>query len=89
MWDDLYFPRQLLRVQFEPWYDDNANYLVTGEVPLGWRKHDKDRFFYHVKIFYWDDPFLFKYYSYKILSDVSLAMRLEVSSFMTKLVGPF
>jgi len=58
------FPNeQLLMVQAEPWYADIVNYLVTGEIPLGWNKHDKDKFFYLVKFFYWDDPYLFKYYS--------------------------
>ena len=34
---------------------------MTGEIPLDWSKHDKDKFFYLVKFFYWDDPYLFKY----------------------------
>ena len=56
------FPdEQLLMVQSEPWYADIVNYLVTGEIPMGWSKHDKDRFFSLVKFFYWDDPYLFKY----------------------------
>jgi len=48
-----YFPdKQLLMVKSEPWYADIVNYLVAGEIPMGWRKHDKDRFFYLVKCFY-------------------------------------
>jgi len=48
-------------IQSKPWYADIINYLVPGEIPLGWGKHGKDIFFYLVKIFYWDDPYLFKY----------------------------
>jgi len=47
-----FLDEQLLMVQSEPWYGDFINYLVTGEAPLGWSKHDKDRFFYLVKFFY-------------------------------------
>ena len=61
------FPdEQLLMVQSEPRYADIVNYLVTGEIPVGWSKHDKDRFFSMVKFFYWDDPYSFKYYSDQI-----------------------
>jgi len=31
-----------------------------------WSKHDKDRFFYLLKIFYWNDSYLFKYCSNQI-----------------------
>jgi len=56
------FPdEQLLMVQSKPWYADIVNYLVTGEIPMGWSKHDKNRFFSLVKFFYWDNPYLFKY----------------------------
>ena len=51
----------LLMVQSEPWYADIVNYLVIGEIPLGWSKHDKAKFFSLVKFFYWDNPYLFKY----------------------------
>jgi len=47
-------------VQSEPCYANIVNYLVTGETPLGWSKCNKDRFFYLVQFFYWDDPYLFK-----------------------------
>ena len=53
-------------VQSEPWYADIVNYLVIGEIPLDWRKHDKEKFFSLVIFFYWDDPCLFKYYFDKI-----------------------
>ena len=43
--------KQLLMVQSEPWHADIVNYLVTGEIPMGWNKHDKDRFFSPVKFF--------------------------------------
>jgi len=80
---------QLLMLQSKSWYADIVNYLVIGEVPLGWSKHDNNKFFYLVKIFYWDDPYLFKYCSDQIFRSVSLIMRLEVSFLFvtTKHVG--
>jgi len=52
---------QLYAVHPDPWYADIVNYLVTGRIPEGWTKNDKDRFFHLVKFFIWDDPYLFKY----------------------------
>ena len=52
-------------VQSEPWYVDIVNYY-TGEAPLWWSEHDKNRFFSLVKFFYWNDPYLFKYCSDQI-----------------------
>jgi len=48
-------------VQSEPWYADIVNHLVTSEISLCWSKHDMDKFFYLVKFFYLDNPYLFKY----------------------------
>jgi len=55
-----FLDEQLLMVQFEPLYADIINYLDIGEIPLCLSKHDKDRFFYYVKFFYWEDLYLFK-----------------------------
>jgi len=47
------FPdEQLLMIQSEPWYADIVNCLVTGEIPLGWNKHDKHKFFSLARFFY-------------------------------------
>lgn len=58
------FPdEQLMHVSqlSSPWFADIVNYLVTGEIPLHWSKHDKSKFLTKVKYFFWDDPYLFKY----------------------------
>ena len=36
---------------------------MSDKIPKGWTKNDGDRFFHLVKFFFWDDPYLFKYYS--------------------------
>ena len=62
------FPDEKLYVVHpDPWYVDIVNYLVTGRIPEGWTKHDKDRFFHLVKFFIWDDPHLFKYFSNQVM----------------------
>ena len=61
-----FLDEQLLLIQSEPCYADIVNYLVAGEIPLGWNKHNKHKFFSLARFFYWDDPYLFKYCSDKI-----------------------
>ena len=46
---------------FIPWYAHIVNYLAIGQIPSGWTRQEKDRFFAQVKFFYWEDPELFKY----------------------------
>jgi len=46
------FPDELLYAFHpDPWYADIVNYLVTGRIPEGWTKNDRDRFFHLVKFF--------------------------------------
>jgi len=56
-----------------------AYFLVTGEMPLGWRKHDKHWVFYLAKFFYWDDHYLFKYCFDQSFRGRSLTIILGVS----------
>ena len=49
-----------------PWYANIVNYLAIGEMPCNWSSQDKKKFLTEVKNFYWDDPYLFKYYSDQI-----------------------
>ena len=61
------FPdEQLFVVHSNPWFADIVNYLVSSRIPEGWTKNDRDKFFYLVKFFVWDDPYLFKYCSDQI-----------------------
>jgi len=46
------FPdEQLYAIHPDLWYADIMNYLVTGRLPEGWIKNDRDRFFHLVKFF--------------------------------------
>jgi len=51
----------LYAVQPDPWYADIVNYLVAGKIHESWTKNDRDRFFYLLKFFVWDDLYFFKY----------------------------
>ena len=44
------------------WYADIVNYLVTGQIPSRWTSHQKRKFLVDVKMYYFDDPYLFKYF---------------------------
>jgi len=66
---------QLYVVQSDPSYTDIMSYLVAGRIPEGWIKNDSDRFFYLVKFFVWDDPYLFKYCSNQVLGGVFSTIR--------------
>ena len=57
------FPdEQLLAVSHAkaPWFADIVNYLVVGQIPDGWSKNEKDRFFAQIKYYFWEDPELFR-----------------------------
>jgi len=54
---------KLYLVHPNPSYADILNYLVIGGIPEGWTKNDRDKFFHLMKLFVWDDPYLFKYCS--------------------------
>ena len=56
------FPEEsLLTVDSAPWFAHIANFLVTWELPIEWKAHDKK--FFHAKVhsYYWEEPYLFKY----------------------------
>ena len=62
------FPEDsLLLVENAPWYAHIANYLATGEVPFEWKAQDKKYFFVKIHSYYWEEPFLFKYYMDQII----------------------
>ena len=57
------FPEEsLLLVENTPWYAHIANYLATGEVPTDWKAQDRKFFFSKIHSYYWEEPFLYKYY---------------------------
>ena len=62
------FPEEsLLTVDSAPWFANIANFLVTGELPTEWKAQDKK--FFHAKIhsYYWEEPYLYKYYANQII----------------------
>jgi hypothetical protein len=62
------FPdEQLFAVTKLPWHAHIVNYLVKDFIPKTWTAQDRRKFFVEVRNFYWDDPYLFKYYPDQIL----------------------
>jgi hypothetical protein len=60
---DDYFPDEsLFSVSTMPWCANIVNFLVSGQLLAHWSTQDKRKFLNKVKNFYWDDPYLFKYY---------------------------
>ena len=61
------FPEEsLLLVENTPWYAHIANFLATGELPADWKAQDKKFFFAKIHSYYWEEPFLYKYYADQI-----------------------
>jgi hypothetical protein len=60
---DDYFPDEsLLSVSTLPWFANIVNFLVSRQLLAHWSTEDKGKFLNEMKKFYWDDPYLFKYY---------------------------
>jgi len=60
---DDYFPDEsLLSLSPMPWFAKNINFLSSRDLPAHWNTQDKRKFLNKVKDFYWDDPYLFKYF---------------------------
>lgn len=64
---DTFPDEQLFSVSKLPWFADIANYLVTGTYPEYWGQQDKKKFLVEVRKFFWDDPYLFKYFPEQII----------------------
>ncbi|XP_073017924.1 uncharacterized protein [Primulina eburnea] len=43
-----------------PWFADTANFLSCGILPPDLNHHQKKKFFHDIKIFFWDDPYVYK-----------------------------
>uniref|UniRef100_A0A1S3YYN4 RNA-directed DNA polymerase n=1 Tax=Nicotiana tabacum TaxID=4097 RepID=A0A1S3YYN4_TOBAC len=46
--------------QEAPWYVDLANYLASGIVPHDLLSVQRKRFFHESRLYYWDEPYLFR-----------------------------
>ena len=64
---DEFLEESLLLVESTPWYTHIANFLATGEIPTEWKAQDKKYFFAKIHSYYWEEPFLFKYYADQII----------------------
>jgi hypothetical protein len=64
---DDYFPGQSsLSIASIPWSANIDNFLASGFLPTHLDTQDKRKFLSDVQNFYWDDPYLFKYYPNQI-----------------------
>nr|GEV56836.1 reverse transcriptase domain-containing protein [Tanacetum cinerariifolium] len=57
------FPRETLmeiNTKDEPWFADFANYLVGDVIPKGMTYQQKNNFFFKLKHYFWEEPYLFK-----------------------------
>nr|GEV56615.1 reverse transcriptase domain-containing protein [Tanacetum cinerariifolium] len=45
----------------EPWFADLANYLVANIILKGMTYQQKYKFFFDLKHYFWEEPYLFKY----------------------------
>ena len=58
------FPDEhLFVVSRVPWFADIVNYLVIDQMLEHWTTLDKHKFLAEIRFYYFDNPYLFKYYS--------------------------
>ena len=57
---DTFPDEQLLAVVTKvPWFEHIVNYLVTKSIPDYWNTHQKKKFAYDVRHYFWEEPQLF------------------------------
>ncbi|GKA01958.1 reverse transcriptase domain-containing protein [Tanacetum coccineum] len=64
------FPGEILmeiNTKDEPWFADFANYLVADIIPKGMTYQQKNKFFSDLKHYFWEEPYLFKVCSNKMI----------------------
>ena len=55
------FPEEyLFSVHITPWFADIANFLASDILPPNLSYQQKKKFFYDIKHYLWEDPFLYK-----------------------------
>ena len=54
---------QLLVISIIPWYADLVNYLVSNIIPPDLNYHQKKKFLWDVKHYFWEEPLLYKHCS--------------------------
>ncbi|GKB26890.1 reverse transcriptase domain-containing protein [Tanacetum coccineum] len=60
--DDNFLKETLMEINTkdEPWFADYANYLVGNIIPKGMTYQQKNKFFFDLKHYFWEEPYLFK-----------------------------
>ncbi|GKA21560.1 reverse transcriptase domain-containing protein [Tanacetum coccineum] len=53
----------------EPWFADFANYLVADIIPKGMTYQQKNKFFSDLKHYFWEEPYLFKVCSDRMIQN--------------------
>nr|GFA83396.1 reverse transcriptase domain-containing protein [Tanacetum cinerariifolium] len=67
------FPFEILNLvstrgnQSTPWFADFVNYHAGNFVIKGMSSQQKSKFFKDVKHYFWDDPYLFKFYANQVI----------------------
>nr|GEZ13490.1 uncharacterized protein [Tanacetum cinerariifolium] len=57
-----------IKTKDEPWFADFANYLVGNVIPKGMTYQQKKKFFFDLKHFFWEEPYLFKGGTFTVLN---------------------
>ncbi|GKA79180.1 reverse transcriptase domain-containing protein [Tanacetum coccineum] len=60
--DDNFLGETLMEINTkdEPWFADFANYLVASIIPKGMTYQQKNKFFFNLKQYFYEEPYLFK-----------------------------
>ncbi|GKB87089.1 DNA-directed DNA polymerase [Tanacetum coccineum] len=64
------FPGETLmeiNTKYEPWFANFSNYLVAEVIPKGMTYQQKNKFFSDLKHYFWEEPYLFKVCSDRII----------------------
>ena len=65
---DTFLDEQLLALGTKiPWFAHIVNYLVTKSVPKCWNTHQKQKNFYDIRYYFWEEPQLSRARAGKII----------------------
>ncbi|GJW80831.1 reverse transcriptase domain-containing protein [Tanacetum coccineum] len=60
----------------EPWFANFANYFVGDIIPKGMTYQQKNKLFSDLKLYFWEEPYLFKVCSDGMIDDMSIDQKL-------------